>query len=212
MIHNIYIDNVNATPSVTTSYPAFVIYSDVSRTPIQNVYYANSIFYTTSTFESAFSATIAKFFARLVIHNVTFVNPGTGAATVYNTAPLRLRGDTVASFSGGAAPVRLTAASLRQPNVINRLPSDTFTISGQVDLAAFPGFLPGGSVAIFVDRGTTPVPVTLSPDGDFTSGPITLNDDQYWYEGRHYIAVNFYNGININTEVYQVCSGSGCQE
>jgi hypothetical protein len=108
--------------------------------------------------------------------------------------------------------VRLTAVSLRQPNLVNRLPSDTFTISGQVNLAASPGFLPGGSVAIFVDREATSVPVTLNPDGTFTSGPITLNDDQYWYRGRHYIAVNFYNGININTEVYQVCSGSGCQE
>jgi polygalacturonase len=210
MIHNVYIDNVNATPSVTTSYPPFVIYSDVSRTPIQNVYYANSVFYTTSTFQSAFSATIAKFFENLVIDNVTFVNPGTGATTVYNTAPLSLGHDTVASFSGGA-PVRLTAVSLRQPNLVNRLPSDTFTISGQVNLAASPGFLPGGSVAIFVDRQATSVPVTLNPDGTFTSGPITLDDDQYWYQGRHYIAVNFYNGIDINTTVYQVCSAAGCQ-
>jgi polygalacturonase len=211
VIHDIYIDNVNATPSVTTSYPAFVIYSDVSRTPIQNVYYANSVYYTTSTFESAFSATIAKFFENLVIRNVTFINPGTGASTVYNTAPLSLKNDTAANFSGGAGPVRLTAVSLGRPDLVTRLPSDTFTISGQVDLAASPGFLPGGSVAIFVDRDTTPVPVTLNPDGSFTSGPITLNDGQYWYQGRHYIAVNFYNGIDINTTVYQVCSASGCQ-
>jgi polygalacturonase len=209
-IHNIYIDNVNATPSVTTSYPAFVIYSDVSRTPIQNVYYANSVFYTTSTFESAFSATIAKFFENLVIRNVTFIDPGTGATTVYNSAPLSLDHDTVANFSGGP-PARLTAVSLGQPNLVNHLPSDTFTLSGRVNLAADPGFLPGGSVAIFVDRDTTPIPVTLNPDGSFTSGPITLDDNQYWYEGRHYLAVNFYNGININTTVYQVCGGTGCQ-
>jgi hypothetical protein len=209
-IHDIYIDNVNATPSVTTSYPAFVIYSDVSRTPIQNVYYANSVFYTTSTFQSAFSATVARFFENLVIDNVTFVNPGTRATTVYNTAPLSLANDTVANFSGGA-PARLTAVTLRQPNLVNRLPSDTFTISGQVNLAASPGFLPGGSVAIFVDRQATSVPVTLNPDGTFTSGPITLDDDQYWYQGRHYIAVNFYNGIDINTTVYQVCRAAGCQ-
>lgn len=211
-IHNIYLDNVNATPSVTTSYPAFVIYSDVSRTPVQNVYYADSVYYTTSTFESAFSAAVAKFFENLVIRNVTFINPESGAVTAYNTTPLTLRNDTVASFPGGPAPVRLTAAGLGQPSLVNRLPSDTFTISGQVNLAASPGFLPGGSVAIFVDRDTTPVPVTLNADGSFTSGPITLNDDQYWYEGRHYIAVNFYNGIDINTTVYQACSGSGCQD
>jgi hypothetical protein len=175
------------------------------------VYYANSVFYTTSTFESAFSATIAKFFENLVIRNVTFINPGTGATTVYNSAPVSLMNDTVANFSGSAGPVRLTAVSLRRPDLVNRLPSDTFTISGQVDLAASPGFLPGGSVTIFVDRDTTPIPVTLNPDGSFTSGPITLNDDQYWYEGRHYIAINFYNGIDINTTVYQVCSASGCE-
>jgi len=210
MIHDIYIDNVNATPTVTTSYPPFVIYSDVSRTPIQNVYYANSVFYTTSTFESAFSATIAKFFAHLVIRNVSFINPRTGTVTVYNTAPVSLMNDTAATFSGRATPVRLTAASLRHPDLVSKLPSDTFTISGQLDLAASPGFLPGGSVAIFVDRQTTPIPVTLNPDGSFTSGPITLNDDQYWYQGRHYIAVNFYNGVDINTTVYQVCSASGC--
>jgi hypothetical protein len=129
---------------------------------------------------------------------------------VYNTAPASLTNDTAASFSGNATPVRLTAVSLHHPNLVSKLPSDTFTISGQVDLAASPGFLPGGSVAIFVDRQTTPIPVTLSPDGTFTSGPITLNDDQYWYQGRHYIAVNFCNGVDINTTVYQVCSGSGC--
>ena len=209
-IHDIYISNVNATPSVTTSYPAIVIYSDVSRTPIQNVYYANSVFYTTSTFQSAFNATVARFFENLVIRNVTFINPQTGTATVYNTAPLSLLDSTFAGFTGGTPPVHLAAVSLRWPDVITRLPSDSFTISGQVNLAASPGFFPGGSVAIFVDRDTTPVPVTLNPDGSFTSGPITLNDDQYWYQGRHFIAVNFYHGIDINTTVYQVCSGTGC--
>ncbi len=209
-IHDIYLDNVSAAPSVTTSYPAFVIYSGVSRAPLRNIYFENSVFYTTATFASAFSATVARFFANLVIRGVTFVNPKTGVATTYDTAPLRLAGPTTANFAS-AAPVAMTAASTRRPDVVNRLPSDTFTISGRVDLTADPGFLPGGSVAIFVDRGTTPVPVTLSPDGSFTSAPITLDDDQYWYQGRHYIAVNFYNGIDINTVVYQACSGTGCQ-
>jgi hypothetical protein len=53
--------------------------------------------------------------------------------------------------------------------------------------------------------------VTLSPDGSFTSAPITLDDGQYWYQGRHYIAVSLANGIDVNTVVYQACSGSGCQ-
>jgi polygalacturonase len=209
-IHDIYLGNVSAAPSVTTSYPAFVIYSGVSRTPLRNIYFENSVFYTTATFASAFSATVAKFFSNLVIRGVTFVNPKTGAATTYNTAPLRLTGPTTANFSGGAA-VALTAASAARPDVVSRLPSDTFTISGRVDLAADPGFLPGGSVAVFVDRDTTPVPVTLSPDGSFTSAPITLDDGQYWYQGRHYIAVSLANGIDVNTVVYQACSGSGCQ-
>jgi polygalacturonase len=212
-IHNIYLDNVSAAPSVTTSYPAFVIYSDVSRTPIRDVFYENSVFYTTATFASAFSATVAKFFSGLVIRDVTFVNPQTGAATTYNTAPLRLDDQTTASFAAGSglSSVHLSATSVRRPGVVNRLPSDTFTISGWVDLASDPGFLPGGSVAIFVDRDTTPIPVTLNTDGSFTSAPITLDDNQYWYQGRHFIAVNFYNGIDINTVVYQACSGSGCQ-
>jgi polygalacturonase len=212
MISDIYVDNVSATPSVATNYPAFVIYSDVSRTPIQDVYYANSVFYTTSTFESAFSATVSKFFKNLVIRNVTFINPATGARTVYNSARPALLNETFANFPASTPPVRLTAASLGQPNVITPLPADSFTISGQVDLAASPGFFPGGTVAIFLDRDTTPIPVTLGADGHFTSGLIMLNDEQYWYIDRHYIAVNFYNGININTMVYQVCSGTGCQD
>jgi polygalacturonase len=207
-ISGIYLDHVDAAPSVTTSYPAFVIYSDVSRSPIQDVYYADSVFYTTSTFQSAFSATVAKFFRNLTIRDVTFINPKTGASTVYNTAPLRLSGQTEAQFPSGA--VRLAQSSPARPGQVTRLPSDTFTLSGQVDLAASPGFGPGGTVAVFVDRDTAPFPVTLSPDGHFTTGPITLDDSQYWYAGRHYLAVNFYDGININTVVYQVCGGTGC--
>lgn len=49
-----------------------------------------------------------------------------------------------------------------------------------------------------------PVPVTVQPDGSFTSGPITLNNDEYWYAGRHYVAVSLSSGINADTEVYQV--------
>ena len=46
--------------------------------------------------------------------------------------------------------------------------------------------------------------MTVNPDGSFTSGPITLNNDEYWYAGRHCVAVSLVNGINVNTVVYQV--------
>jgi hypothetical protein len=46
--------------------------------------------------------------------------------------------------------------------------------------------------------------VTLREDGSFTSAPITLDDNQHWYRDQHYVAVNLYEGININTVVYQV--------
>src|SRR5207248_7955163 len=74
-IRNIYLDNVSATSSVTTTFPAFVISSDNSRAPIENVFYRNSTFYTTATFPSAFSS--LKWFKNLVIDNVTFINKTT---------------------------------------------------------------------------------------------------------------------------------------
>jgi len=80
----------------------------------------------------------------------------------------------------------------------------TFTIGGKVDLTAYPAFVSGGTVRIFVDRSTTAIPAILSPDGSFTSNAITLNDNQSWYIDRHYVAVNFFNGLNINTMVYQM--------
>jgi uncharacterized lipoprotein NlpE involved in copper resistance len=59
---------------------------------------------------------------------------------------------------------------------------------------------------VFVDRSTAPIAAALNADGSFSTGPITLNDNQYWYVDRHYVAVNFVNGININTVVYQVAA------
>lgn len=82
--------------------------------------------------------------------------------------------------------------------MVTPLPADSFTISGKVNLAA------GESVNVYVDRDTTPVPVTVNPDGSFTSGPITLNNDQYWYAGRHFVALSLADGINVDTVVYQV--------
>ena len=46
--------------------------------------------------------------------------------------------------------------------------------------------------------------MTLNPDGSFTSAPITLSNDEYWYAGRHYVAVSLSDGIDLDTAVYQV--------
>ena len=137
-----------------------------------------------------------------MISNVRFINPQTGAVTTYGTTQLGLLNQTTANANGTAVP--LTAVSIRRRNVVTALASDSFTISGKVNLAAYPGFLTGGSVAVYVDRDTTPVPATVNPDGSFTSGPITLSNDAYWYAGRHYVAVSLSNGINVDTVVYRV--------
>jgi polygalacturonase len=206
-IRNIYIDHVDAAPTVTTTYPAFVISSGVSRSPVENVYYRNSTFYTTATFESAFSSSGSKFFKNLVIDNVKYINWKTLVETWYNTSPLNLLDVTTANVGGAAVP--LTAVSINEPNVINAVSANNFTVSGRVDLAASPGFVTGGTVRVLVDRNTTAIPVTLNADGSFTSGTITLDDNQYWYVDRHYVAVNFFKGININTMVYQVAVVAG---
>jgi polygalacturonase len=213
-IRDIYLDNVNATSTVTTTRPAFVISNADSRSPFENVTYENSVFYTPATFQSAFAGQ-GSFFSHLVISDVRFVNPQTGAVTSYDTTPTgrsagagwpgrqSLAGQMTAS--AGGAPIPLTAVTIRRPDAVTALPADEFTISGKVNLAADPGFLSsGGSVAVYVDRDTTSIPVTVSPDGSFTSGPITLNNDEYWYAGRHYVAVSLSNGINVDTVVYQV--------
>lgn len=203
VIRDIYLDNVNATPTVMTSYPAFVISSGVSRSPFTNVTYENSVFYTTATFPAAFAKPASRFFRHLTISGVRFVNPQTGAVTSYDTTPLGLTGPTTASTGGATVP--LTAVSAARPDAVTPLPADTFTISGTVNLAAYPGFLSsGGTVAVYVDRDTAPVPVAVNPDGSFTSGPITLDNSQYWYAGRHYVAVSLSSGINADTVVYQV--------
>jgi polygalacturonase len=201
-IRDIYLDNVNTTSTVTTTRPAIVVSNASSRSPFQNVVYENSVFYTPATFASAFANPAVSFFENLRIANVRFVNPSTGTVTTYSTTPLGLLDQTTASADGATIP--LTAVSIRRPNVVTALPADEFTISGKVNLAAYPGFLPGGSIAVYVDRDTTPIPVTVNPDGSFTSGPITLSNDEYWYLGRHYVAVSLANGINVDTMVYQV--------
>jgi polygalacturonase len=206
-VRNIYLDDVDTAPTMPPGKTTFQFSSAASRSPVENVYYRNSVFYTTSTLQAAFSSN--KNIKHLVVENVRYIDPSSGAETVYNTTPLNLLDRTTAH--AGDENIRLTPASIADPNVINKVPAHTFTVSGKVDLAAYPGFVSGGTVRIFLDRSTTPIPVALSPDGSFTSGAITLDDDQYWYIDRHYVAVNLCNGININTIVYQVAAGASAK-
>ena len=199
-IRNIYLDNVNTAPTMTPGRTTFQFSSAASRSPVENVYYRDSVFYTTNTLQAAFNSN--KNIKTLVVENVTYINPATLAETLYNTTPLNLLDQTTATVGTEAVP--LTAVSIGNPNVINPVSAATFTISGKIDLSAYPTFVTGGTVRIFVDRSTTAIPVGLNPDGSFTSNVIALNDNQSWYIDRHYVAVNFFNGLNINTMVYQV--------
>jgi hypothetical protein len=67
----------------------------------------------------------------------------------------------------GNDTVPLTAASMDNPNVINKFCNHPFLIRSKVDLTTFPSFLTGGGVRMFVDRSTTPIPATNQPDGYF---------------------------------------------
>lgn len=193
-IRGVYIDHVDAAPTVSTSFPAFVVSSSVSRSPTADIYYRDSTFYTTATFETAFSRATNRFFANLVVDHVTFVNPVTQARTEYNASSPQLLGPTTANSNGTVVPLRAAA------NTVTELPQHTFTLSGSAD--------PGLTVSVYLDRSTTPIPVTVQPDGSFATAPITLDDSQYWYTDRHYVAVNLYSGLDVNTVVYQVAAGT----
>jgi polygalacturonase len=199
-IRNVYLDHVDTAETMTPGRTTFQLSSAASRSPVENVYYRDSTFYTSNTLESAFARN--KNLKTFVVSDVRYVDPTTHAVTRYDTTPLNLLDETAAHVGGES--VHLTAASIAAPDVITALPGRTFTISGKVDLAKYPGFVDGGTVRVFVDRDTTPIPATLHPDGTFTTGPITLDDEQYWYVDRHYVAVNFFKGIDVNTLVYQV--------
>jgi polygalacturonase len=199
-IRNIYLDNVNTAPTMTAGRTTFQFSSAASRSPVENVYYRNSVFYTTNTMQAAFNSN--KNIKNFVVENVKYINPNTKAETIYNTTPLQLLNETKAIGSGINVP--LTAVSIDHPHVINKVSSNTFQLSGKVDLSLYPNFVTGGTVRIFVDRSTTPIGATLNPDGSFVSNHITLNDNQSWYIDRHYVTVNFYNGLNMNSMVYQM--------
>jgi hypothetical protein len=199
-IRNIYLDNVDTAETMTPGKSTFQFSSSPSRSPVENVYYRDSVFHTSNTLESAFTRN--RNIKTFVVSNVRYVDPATHAETLYDTTPLNLLDETTAHTGAGA--VRLKPASIEEPDAITKVPERTFTVSGKVDLAAYPSFVSGGTVQIFVDRSTTPITATLAADGSFTSDPITLGDDPYWYVDRHYVAVNLFNGINMNTMVYQV--------
>jgi hypothetical protein len=199
-IRNVYLDNVDTVPTMTPGKATFQFSSSPSRSPVENVFYRDSVFHTSSTLESSFSRN--KNIKNFVVENVSYVDPATQLQTRYDTKPLKLLDQTVAH--AGGRDIRLTPASIEQPDAITDLPERAFTISGKVDLDAYPDFVDGGTVRIFVDRSSTPIPVTLRPDGSFTSDPIALGDRPPWYIDRRYIAVNFFKGIDMNTAVYQV--------
>jgi len=198
VIRNVSIDDVNAAPSVSTSYPAFV--SDAQpRSPVSNVLYENSTFYTTSPFEASFNGHGA-FFAGAAIRNVTFTNPVTHVSQAYNSVPLGLENATTAH--SGATAVLLHPEGDAGTGSENRVPQP-FTVTGKV--ADYGQSQP--AVQVFLDRSTAPVPVTAGPDGSFQTGAITLDNSQYWYRGTHYLSVNLRNGIDVNTIVYLISTG-----
>jgi len=190
-IRDIYLDDVDTAPDMTPGRTTFLMSSAASRSPVENVFYRDSVFHTTSTLEAGFSGN--KNIRNFVVDNVTFLNPATGGRTVYRTTPLDLD-QTVAVTTGADVPLA--------EDRVTTVPSPTFSLRGKVDR---PGF--AGTVRVFVDRATTPVPAELAADGTFHTGQITVDDNQYWYVDRHYIAVNFYDGINMNTVVYPVAVG-----
>lgn len=198
IIRGVYLDNVNSAPSVSTAYPPFANSVTVARSPVADVSYTNSTFYTTSTLAQNFTPPGSEFFSSLRIHRVTVVNRETHVRTTYNSVPVGLTDDTVAHTSGGAVLLRPEGGC--EICIVNRLPSDTFTLSGRV--ADYRRLKP--TVQIFVDRDPSPIPVRVSGDGSFYTGPITVTDNQYWFRGQHYVSINLHDGININTIVYQV--------
>lgn len=199
-IEGVYLDHVDAAPGASTTYPPFNGDAIQSRSPVEDLVYENSVFYTTSTLESSFASPGSQFFAGLRIANVTLTNPATGASTTYNSQPLDLAADTVAHTA--EAQVHLRAQDDCQTCGVNYLPSATFSVTGRV--ANYRTLTP--TVQIFLDRDPTPINVTVKPDGSFTTAPITLDNDQYWYRGRHYLSINLQAGIDINTTVYQLTS------
>ena len=133
-IRNVYLDNVNTSPTMTQAVDVPVL-EPTSRSPVENVYYRNSVFHTNETLQSAFNNN--KNIKNLVVENVTYINPTTQARTVYNTAPLNLLDETKSVF--GERATVLVPASIGNPNFIKRSRETPSRVSGKVDLSTYPG-------------------------------------------------------------------------
>ncbi|NYI78582.1 glycoside hydrolase family 28 protein [Nocardioides panzhihuensis] len=200
-IRNIFIDNVRTTAAMPHGKTTFNFPSAATRSPVENVYYRDSVFHSSSTLLAGFRTN--KLIDDLVVEDVTYVDPATGGKTNYDTTPLPLSGETVAVAPDGTR-TPLTVADFEKPDHVTALPGDTFTVTGRIDLSEHPGFAENGQVKVYVDRRTDPVPVAVEPDGSFRSGEITLDDDQPWYVDRHYVSVNVHDGLDITTKVFHV--------
>ncbi|WP_405634254.1 glycosyl hydrolase family 28 protein [Streptomyces sp. NBC_00056] len=202
-VRNIYLDRVDTGPGMPPATTSFSFRSAASRSPVENVRYRDSVYHSTSTLAAGFADN--KNIKDLVVDNVTYINPQTGATTRYDTTPLHLLDATRAVPDTGDA-ISLIAADAGRPDTVTPVAGRTFRIAGAVDLSTAPDFPRAGTLRILVDRDDTPVPVHVRADGTFLSEPVTLDNDQSWYRDRHYVAVNFWadNGIDINTSVYQV--------
>lgn len=202
VIRGVYLDNVNTAQSVSTADPPFAESVTVARSPVADVSYTNSTFYTTSAPGQNLAGSASEFFANLLIHHVTLLNPVTHGRRVYDSEPVGLSGETVAHAAGSS--VRLRPDDGCGSCAVNRLPSDTFSLSGRV--SRYRRLRP--RVEVFVDRAPNPIAVRVSADGSFSTGPMTVDDKEYWFRGRHYVSINLQAGINVDTIVYEVAKGA----
>jgi hypothetical protein len=198
-IRGVYLTHVSGTASASSVYSPWTA-STQARSPIANVVYRDSHFYTTSSLQSTFAQPGSAFFSGLTVRRVALINPKTHARVVYNSASTGLTDATTAHSSAGQ--VHLRADDGCDVCIVNRVPSPTFSLTGKV--IDYRRLKP--TIQVFLDRDPQPIPVRVSANGSFRTGAITLNDNQYWYRGAHYVSVNLHRGIDINTIVYEVAS------
>ncbi|MFJ4621534.1 glycoside hydrolase family 28 protein [Streptomyces sp. NPDC088812] len=154
-IRDIHLDNVDTAATMPPGRTSFNFPSAASRSPVENVYYGNSVFHTSSTLSAAFTKN--KNIRDLVVENVDYVNPATGATTRYDTTPLTLEKGTRAVWDDGTA-VTLAEADSAHRDDVTTLPGATFRIAGQVDLSTAPDFPAKGTVRLFSTATPHPYP------------------------------------------------------
>ncbi|MFD7770441.1 glycoside hydrolase family 28 protein [Streptomyces sp. NPDC059787] len=200
LVRHVYLDNVNTAHPLNRGRTTFSFATSAARSPVRGVHYRNSVFHSSGTLADGFARN--KNIADFAVENVTYIDPRTSAVTRYDTVPLDLLDLTEAVTDSGDR-IRLAPAGLGT-SAVTGLPVPTFTLTGRLDLSSCPAFPRTGHVRLFVDRDTAPVPVQMDQSGIFVSGPVELGHEPYWYRDRHYLAVNLYDGISINTVVYHV--------